>query len=199
MRNNFLLKGVVSSRAGFTLVEVVVALFIIIIGVTALFGLINLTISYTSVNSTNLQAAFLAKEGIEIVKNIRDSNFLYVNRELEEDESVGANWNDGLTTEAYGCVNHCVNCLNGCEADYTDLYLRAFSGNNLSWNGFFWGYAYSPGDRVGPFKRKITITPNPLETNEINVKIEIIWTERGRPHDLIVQENLYQWWQPSGG
>jgi hypothetical protein len=187
------------SNKGFTLVEVSVAICIIIVGISGLFGLINQTFSYTSANDQNLEAAYLGKDGIEIVKNIRDSNFLNVH--YSPDGS--ASWNDGLVDMFNGCLNHCVDCTNGsggCEADYTSSFLTPFAGGHyLLWGDKFnnspavnfWNYTVG---RAGPFKRKITVTPVPGPDPELNIKVEVMWSERGRPHNLIVQENLYQWW-----
>jgi prepilin-type N-terminal cleavage/methylation domain-containing protein len=167
-----------AQNSGFTLIEVVVAIFIIIVGISGLFGLINTTYSYTTSNSMSMEAAYLGKEGIEIVKNIRDSNFLNVHY------SGTGNWDDGLT----GCVS-------GCEADYktTRANMSPYLGDYLRWDGnaSFWNYT---NGNAGPFKRKITITSGP-DVGEMGVAVEVFWDERGRAHSFVVQENLYQWWQ----
>ena len=55
------------SNKGFTIIEVVVAAFILIVGISGMLGLINQTFSYASNNSLNMEATYLGKEGIEIV------------------------------------------------------------------------------------------------------------------------------------
>jgi len=62
--------------AGFTILEVVVAISLITVGITAIFTLYQQTISITRVSSQRLIAAYLAQEGIEIVRNIRDTNWI---------------------------------------------------------------------------------------------------------------------------
>ena len=176
--NFFANAGNGAKRSGFTLIEVVVAIFIVIIGISGLFGLINQTYSYTTSNSMSMEAAYLGKEGIEIVKNIRDSNFLNVHY------SGTGNWDDGLTS-----------CTSGCEADYktTSSNIQPYMGDYLRWDGNagFWNYTIG---NAGPFQRKITITSGP-DSGELGVKVEVFWKERGRAHSFVVQENLYQWWQ----
>jgi hypothetical protein len=158
----------------------VVAIFVMIVGILGLFELINQTYSYTSVNSTNLMAAYLGKEGIEIVKNIRDSNFLKIQ------DGQAANWDDGLA-----------NCLHGCEVDYTTtsdtMRYNVEDGDFLLWDPDLGLWNYHSGT-PGPYKRIITVTYGP-DVGEINVKVEITWSERNRSHNLVVQENLYQWVQ----
>ena len=171
---------------GFTLIETLAALFIIMVGISSFAVLINQTVSYSKTSSYNLMAAYLGKEGIEIARNIRDSNFLKINN------SIAVEWDSGLFTG--------VDChTSGCEGDYTAQSLTPWTtGQYLKLNGsssprFF---NYSTGqDTI--FKRKITITKlNDGISDYLNVKVDVTWNEKGRPHDLPVQERIYPWWYP---
>ncbi|PIZ89621.1 MAG: hypothetical protein COX89_00565 [Candidatus Nealsonbacteria bacterium CG_4_10_14_0_2_um_filter_37_10] len=60
----------------FTLIEVLVAVSVLIIGVLGVFTVVqNITFS-AQINSSKLAATYLAQEGLELVKNQRDSNWL---------------------------------------------------------------------------------------------------------------------------
>ena len=156
---------------GFTLMEVLVAIFLITAGVLGAMAVVNQTTTFIQGTSSRLVAAYLAQEGIEIVRNIRDSNFLKIHKEGE------GNWDDGLT-----------GCLGGCEADYNDLALISADRYLKIDAGF---YNYNSGLDT-PFKRKITITPDGSDI--LKVSVEVSWQERGRAHQVTAQENLYQWW-----
>jgi prepilin-type N-terminal cleavage/methylation domain-containing protein len=65
-----------SNYKGFTLIEVVVAVFILTIGVLAIFNVVQNITVYSRVSSSKLTAVYLAQEGIELVRNQRDSNWL---------------------------------------------------------------------------------------------------------------------------
>lgn len=65
----------VSSR-GFTIIETSLAAFILVVGVLGAFAVIQMILSFTSGISSRLQAVYLAQEGIENIRNIRDSNWL---------------------------------------------------------------------------------------------------------------------------
>lgn len=75
------------SGAGFTLIEIIVAIFVITVGAGGAFNLIQKTISFTSISSSQLTAAYLTQEGIETVRNTRDSNWL-----------ARADWDQGLSS-----------------------------------------------------------------------------------------------------
>ncbi len=61
---------------GFTLIEVIVAVFLVTVGIGGVYALIQRTIAFTPVISARLTAAYLAQGGIELVRNKRDSNWL---------------------------------------------------------------------------------------------------------------------------
>jgi len=71
----------------FTIIETAIAIFIIIVGIV----LISLSLSKTGpavgLSSLYYEAANLTQEGIELVRNKRDTNWL-----------TGANWNNGLSS-----------------------------------------------------------------------------------------------------
>ena len=68
-----------STQTGQTLIETVAAIFILVMGITAAVGLAV----YAFGNSTNITkqivAVGLAREGVEAVKNMRDTNWLKLN------------------------------------------------------------------------------------------------------------------------
>ena len=155
---------------GFSLIEMVVAVFIILIGVVAAFGVLQKIILSTSIGSSRLVATYLAQEGIEIVRNIRDTNWV-----------EGKNWTQNIG-----------GCGGGCEADYDDTALSSWGGDGnfleINNEGFC---SYDSGVET-KFKRKITV--DEISGEKLEVRVEVFWTERERDHQVVVQENLYNWW-----
>lgn len=83
----------------FTLLEMVIATFVITVGTLGTFALIQRTIIFTSINASQLAASYLAQEGIENVRNKRDSNW------LKQRTNPGVSWNDGINSEPWVMVN----------------------------------------------------------------------------------------------
>ena len=150
--------------------ECLVAIFLITVGVIGAISVVNQTTTFTQVTSSQLIGAYLAQEGIEIVRNIRDTNFLKIHKGEE-----GINWDTGLT-----------GCTGGCETDYNDPALIS-ADRYLKIDGGF--YNYDSGENT-LFKRKIIIQP---DTNILKVQVLVSWQERGRTHQVTAQENLYNW------
>lgn len=154
--------------------EVIIAIFILTVAVAGSFILIQQSLANASLNKSKLIAFYLAQEGIEIVRNIRDNNWLAFGE---------TQWKQGLATGDY-------------EAAYNDLALSTFSDRNLYIDSVSGFYSYS-GDTETPFKRKISIAEldNPAEnTTFLIVKAVIEWREKGIPHNVEVVENLYNWY-----
>ena len=161
-------------KKGFTLMEAIVAIFVITTGIVGVSSLVTQTISSATFSKDRLIAAYLAQEGIEIVRNIRDTNWLL----------TGANWNDGLGTGDW-------------QADYNDssLSFYTYPGNPLNLESLTGYYGYGSGNAT-KFTRKITISSVPGDTPpyyRLNIKVEVSWQEKGTPHKVEAQENLYNW------
>lgn len=185
---------------GFALMEVIVALFLITTGIIGSYVLINSSISSTTLASHRFTAAYLAQEGVELVRNIRDTNWLQ-----------GGVWDEGLL----GCGDgngDSITCTgdvsDGCIADYT---VSGQAGIDLSdsdsyppstgpYTGQFlqldqpdpadnW-YSYLDGTDT-KFKRQINIDTSTF--GMLQVCVWVGWTERGIFHNIAVRENLYDW------
>jgi type II secretory pathway pseudopilin PulG len=65
-----------NSQAGQTLIETVVAIFIMVMGITSALGLAIYSLNASRNVSNQIIAVGLAREGIEAIKNMRDTNWL---------------------------------------------------------------------------------------------------------------------------
>ena len=162
-----------SKKSGFTLIEIIVAISVMTIGILAVYALIPKVVSVTGTSLDRFRASQLAREGVELVRNIRDTNWL-----------SGNNWDKYLT-----------NCADGCEMDYNDSIPVAYQDRYLriDSNGFYNYGPVSPANPETKFKRKIIITQSTdiQGTDILNVKVQVFWPGKGSPFE--VEENLYNW------
>jgi GxxExxY protein len=165
-----------STEKGFTLIELVIAIFILTFAVIGVYNAFSTIVVVTYGASDRFTAAYLAQEGLEIIRNIRDNNWIKIN-----------NWATGLT-----------GCTEGCEADYnttgtttSPLTPYGTEGNNLKidGNGF---YNYTNGTPT-KFKRKITIIPQGI--NVLKVSVSVTWETKGQQFSFDeAEEYLYDWY-----
>ncbi|HOI59980.1 MAG TPA: prepilin-type N-terminal cleavage/methylation domain-containing protein [Candidatus Pacearchaeota archaeon] len=160
------------NNKGFTLIEVLLSVFIITVAVLGLYNGINY--SYNSIEKAKekFTAAYLAEEGIELVKNLRDSNFV----------SNKADWLSGLT----GCASSY-----GCRMDHDDSSLTAnidsTQEKTLLWidaNGF---YNYTATGTQTIFSRKILITT--ISADKIKVSVTVYYGDQY----FLLEQYLYNW------
>jgi hypothetical protein len=155
--------------------EVLAAIFVLTIGIGGAFLMVRQSLSAASINKNRLIAAYLAQEGIEMVRNIRDNNWL-----------AQRTWDIGLSPGNYQ-IDVSSTALG--TAFVTGTYLR-FDTNRL--------YNTSTGS-VTPFQRKVSLAntgtcPGPACAKE--VKVMVFWSERGRTHYITAMEYLRNWYAP---
>jgi len=165
------MKKKTNNKKGFTLIEVIIAISIIVVGIISCIALISSSISGVTAGKSKIIAAGLAQEGVEIVRNIRDNNWTNYKRTIDT-------WRDGLN-EGNWLVQH----NNQSLIPYLSVQLKKDS------NGF---YQYDNGADMG-FYRKINISY--VGDNQIKVLSEVTWQEKGRNQSIQIENRLYNWLQ----
>jgi len=151
----------------FTIIEVIFAITVLTVGVLGTFAFISHFSQYTSISESRLTASYLTQEGIEIVKNIRDGNWL--------ETSV---WNDNLSVGRYEGDYNSTNTLDS----YTNGYLAIDS------DGF-----YASTNTLDIFQREIQICTS--SDNIIYVSSTVSWQERGRVHSITAEAKIFNWYE----
>lgn len=172
-----------SNSKSFTLLEVILAITVLTLAVGGSFVLISQTITSVSVVQSKLTASYLAQEGIEIIKNIRDTNWLKI-QPWDQGLDGGDCWEGDYQTGAPPDYT----LLTSCPFPYQYDNLR-FLG--IDENGFY-SYSYLPENKT-IFKRKITISKELEEPDRLKVSVEVLWKERGKIYSITAQEYLYNW------
>lgn len=155
-----------NNKNGFTLIETMVAVSVVVIGLVSALGAINTALFYVSNIQNRLIAANLVAEGIELTRNIRDNNWL-----------AGLAWNNGLADGDY-------------QADYNSTSLSGYNGNSLLLDANSGLYNYSSGGST-PYLRKISITN--ISSYEIRVISTVTWQIRGVAYVSSAEDHLFNW------
>lgn len=190
-------------QAGQSLVEMVIAIGII---VTGLIGALALTVSNLSGSAeagSRVVAANLAKEAVEVARNIRDTNWL-----------ENAAWDDGLSSGSDFTAIAVFNPTTGqwsldfSPNDISDAAAKLYlSPENL----YLQNTTPPAGDRT-VYSRLLSLYPvcfnettkietsdgNPCGVGTIKIGVravaEVKWLESGsRERDLTVEDKFYDW------
>jgi prepilin-type N-terminal cleavage/methylation domain-containing protein len=192
-------------KNGFTIIELIIAIFVLSIGIIGVYNVFSMVSILTSDLSDRLTAAYLAQEGMELVRNVRDKNWLDMDGCLATPDCQIGNhkWLDYLN---YGS---CGNTSIGCEIDYRDSYSNSGEYLNIDSNGL---YSYDTLNATPTkFKRKViinTVTDVDGKSDHIvNVEVHVSWKQKanlltpgssdascGSYNCVKVQEKLYNWY-----
>ncbi len=149
--------------SGFTLLEMVVAMALLIGGVLVVYGASARMLAHIYNNQARLVAAYLAQEGVETVRNIRDQNW-----------ADGLDWRNGLSNGTY-------------RAQYDSTSLLSSSTETLKLdNGY---YQYDTGDSTA-FRRDIEIST--AADDAMRVEVEVSWPHDGG-HSVQLEKFFYDW------
>ncbi len=91
-----------SGEKSFTILEVMMAIFVLTIAVGASYILIQQTLIAVSLTQSKLIASYLTQEGVENVRNIRDTNWIN-----------GSAWDTGISSN-----NEYVNFLDSTQSRF---------------------------------------------------------------------------------
>jgi type II secretory pathway pseudopilin PulG len=175
-----MLKKIKSNKA-FTLMEVTLAMGVLVIGILGVFSLVIQNAKVQTFNKQYLIASMLAQEGIEIVRNKRDGNWL---------DSSHVSWYDGITTGAdYDFTvdfsdpddfKFTVDDIDDAQLylDTNNLYTHIFTGNTAT-----------------PFHRLIEIDDFVSGTQEDYCRVvsRVKWTGQSQTHEYVAETLLYNW------
>ncbi|MFA5080371.1 MAG: prepilin-type N-terminal cleavage/methylation domain-containing protein [Candidatus Paceibacterota bacterium] len=172
------------NQKSFTLIEMLVSVFIISFALISMFGLNSKYNQQTKQEKEAYEASLLAEEGVEIVKNMRDSNWICAA------PPCTANWDEGLTS-----------CASGCEIDYRKIGSDGVTTGLTAWTepGKFLYidsaklYRYPTTSETTltgtPYKRKIVIDTS--VTNKLKITVTVYWYS----YSTQVKQDIYNWKQ----
>jgi len=175
---------------GFTLVESLVAVSLFSIAVVTLLLSLGQGLSNTGYVKKKITAEYLAAEGIEYMRNLRDTYVLY---------SPG-DWNSFV-----GKLSPCTP-VNGCQFDaetidfedpnwpIKNMVITACGGpcSELKYDPNNGRYNYSSGTNSG-FTRKIRMETVPGGSDEKKISSTVFWTQNSGNYSITFSENLYNW------
>lgn len=168
---------------GFTLLETVVALGVIMAAIVGPYALATRGLAHTIGNKNRLAGLYLAQEGIELVRFIRENNVL-----------VGIPWDGEDGVENSNEIRE-----GTWQISVLDVRLAVFGGSPLLYDSALSLYNHSSGD-PSIFTRSITIQKPPSTPTEgiplsdqIRVISQVSWTEGTQTRSVSLDQIFYNW------
>ncbi len=162
-----------NKKLAFTLMETVVILFVLSVGTLSVISLVRKSFYFQSVKKNLIIASYLSQEGLELMKNIRDTNIILG---LDYD-----NW-DGVSSAGIGEHTY--------KVDYYSLLATTCPSIDravLQKDNDFFRHSTSTQDTI--FKRLITVRAETLASTTIESWVS--WTDRGQTYEYKLETVLY--------
>lgn len=170
------MNNIFQKQKGFTLLEMIIAIMVVTIGVLGIYTAVLKYTKNTQQERERMVAAYLCQEGIEIIKNMRDSNWV-----------ASAAWNTGLTA-----------CGSGCEIDYSGTGGDGTTSGLTAWSGSgnflyidattgLYKYEHIAADTKTNITREIVIDTGTVD--ELKIAVTVTWGA----NTMTVNENIYNW------
>jgi len=165
------MKRKISNNLGVSLIEVIAAIMIIAIGMVGVLSLVIQNVQAQYIDKNVLIASGLAQEGLELVRNLRDKNWLV---------TPARAWDYNLSARNYK-VDYSAGLAAVNNITEARLYLDS--------NGFYTTVVTATPTN---FYRLIEIINN---SDYLDVKCLIRWAAGDKNHDYTVETYLYNWRQ----
>lgn len=197
---------------GQTIIEVLVALAVVSIGLFASAGLVFGNLSLVERDTDRVVATNLAREAIEIAKQIRDSNWLsnqafdvgLVNAITPGDYTATLIWDGVVAKPSFEFTANAI----------SDANAQIVLSTAATPNGLYVNQNTAPpiGGSATPFKRLTTFSPICVDAANthtvissgvctdigqikagIRIESRVEWTRKGRTISSVIYEDMYDW------
>lgn len=195
-----IIKGNNKYKQGFSVIEALVAIAIFSFSIIGMIVILGSGINNTNYSKNKSTALYLAQEGIETIRNIRDS--------FSIKSSTG--WANFISDPA---VNSCLSSVNkkGCDIDLNQIssvnlflsssVLRTCPANcsNLRYSSLSGLYSYDINGVDSGFSRIIWIddpSPNNNNGKELKITSTVSWVQGDSIKSVSFSENIFDWIEP---
>ncbi len=179
---------------GFTLVETLVAISIFSLSILGLLSILSSGLSDTNYAKQKIIAGYLAQEGIEYIRNMRDTFVLYDATDAQTGwNSFKSKLTSSNCTGANGCYfdERNLNYSNPAQP-MASLTMSACGSScpELLYDSSTGKYGYVSGTGSS-FIRKIQSTA--INADEVKISSTVSWSQVSGSHSITFSEDLFNW------
>lgn len=163
-------------KNGFTLLETLVAVTILVLSIVAPMYAANRALVAAEISRDQLVASAWAQEGVEQIRAVRDHLYL-----ADYPNNTAAAWNDFINASA-----DCVAPSDSCKVDFANQTIQKGSLKSNDAN-----VGITNGGTI--YTRKITIEPIPNVAYELRVVSTVSWNFHNSAETISISDHLTAW------
>ena len=199
------------SRGGFTIVEVLIALALFSVAVVGVITIAAQGGIDTSFAKNRLIATYLADEGIELMRGMRDTAVLQA-RGSSLPSRTG--WNNFVVASSSSCSagSPCdIDATNGagvepfqqssnfasCSTTVSGVggfYCPLYYDSTLSSSGFYSDRPTFRGEMPTIFSRALIVKSSSTEPDDVSISSTVVWQEGASTQSITQTEYLFDWY-----
>ena len=183
-------------QEGFTLLEVLIAVTILVFAITATFTSAQTGLQSSQESKNQIISYYIAQEAVEYIRNLRDTNSIV-------NVTTPTNWLKDIAENSNSATDDPCAVGTYCVVDTVNSTLTQCAGGlsgcpylmqNTTVGNAYLMYGYGPSN-VGwvntTFKRVVSIQK--IGTTEAAVTVTVYWSRGSFSTSFTVRENIFDW------
>ncbi|ETB63977.1 TPA: hypothetical protein DIC38_01375 [Candidatus Nomurabacteria bacterium] len=174
---------------GFTLIETMVAVFILSLSVVGIVGMISSSYFSAVYSKNEITATYLMQEAVDYVRNDRDTSVILGGQDWN---SFISKYNSCSTVD--GCyLNILDNSIYSCSSDPDESFGEIVCPRFTLDEGSIPYYNYNSLPGNSNFKRKIVIEGNSSNPNQIDMYVTVEWKNGNLVRSRSLEYSILNW------
>lgn len=184
-----------NNKKGFTLIETLIAIFILTLSITGPIYISSLSFKNTIDSRDNISVQYLTEEVVEVIKNKRDKLSL---SGFDDTKSLKQLFKEQIigVIDCFDEDEDKNKCVMNYGSDIGDYVFTQCSGNCtpmfLNKDSDIMVYGLNSGETFSKFTRYFYFTQNADNPDEVILNVDIVWLNRGIEKKYSLKESFYK-------
>lgn len=179
-------------NSGFTLIESLFAIMTLTFTITILMTVVSGSLFSSRYSKDEIIVSYLMQEVVDYIRNDRDTTVFLNNGSWDDFYNHYSECSSSNGGCYFAIMGNSISSINSCDNNCKYLYFD----RNASY-GSFYNYketALDGSDNYATnFKRKIIVTKNPQNSDEININVNVSWKNGGTSLERNLSNTVTNW------